>query len=423
MKKYIIIFFAAFSLPAVSFGQTKSLSYFINNAVEKSPQLSEYNNLLLSNSIDSQLIIAANKFQLTGNGNTYYAPIINGYGYDMAITNGQQLSALVALNKQVYNKRNLSLQFNNLSLQRDSLRVTATITVQDIKKNIIIQYITTYGDQLQLDLNNEIINLLTNEDSILKRLTQANVYRQVDYLSFLVTLQQQQLTRNQILVQYKNDYATLNYLAGIVDTTTSMLDRPAIAVVKNLVYDSSAFFLKYAIDSLRLVNDKALVGISYRPKVNLFADAGYQSTFIIAPYKNLGASVGVNLTIPIYDGHQKELQYTKIDIQERTRQKQKEYFTTQYRQQVLQLQQQLSEIESLAGPINKQIDYLKTLIDVNAKLLGTGDIKITDYILALNNYISARNLVVQNIVARFQILNQLNYWNANGNNLNNPNIK
>ncbi|HWH62935.1 MAG TPA: TolC family protein, partial [Ginsengibacter sp.] len=176
-------------------------------------------------------------------------------------------------------------------------------------------------------------------------------------------------------------------------------------------------------DSLRLVNDKALVGISYRPKVNLFADAGYQSTFIIAPYKNLGASVGVNLTIPIYDGHQKELQYTKIDIQERTRQKQKEYFTTQYRQQVLQLQQQLSEIESLAGPINKQIDYLKTLIDVNAKLLGTGDIKITDYILALNNYISARNLVVQNIVARFQILNQLNYWNANGNNLNNPNIK
>ena len=423
MKKYIIIFFAVFLLPPVSFGQTKNLSYFINNAVEKSPQLSEYNNLLLSNSIDSQLIIAANKFQLTGNGNTYYAPIINGYGYDMAITNGQQLSALVALNKQVYNKRNLSLQFNNLSLQRDSLRVTATITVQDIKKNIIIQYITTYGDQLQLDLNNEIINLLTNEDSILKRLTQANVYRQVDYLSFLVTLQQQQLTRNQILVQYKNDYATLNYLAGIVDTTTSMLDRPAIAVVKNLVYDSSAFFLKYAIDSLRLVNDKALVGISYRPKVNLFADAGYQSTFIIAPYKNLGASVGVNLTIPIYDGHQKELQYTKIDIQERTRQKQKEYFTTQYRQQVLQLQQQLSEIESLAGPINKQIDYLKTLIDVNAKLLGTGDIKITDYILALNNYISARNLVVQNIVARFQILNQLNYWNANGNNLNNPNIK
>ncbi|HWH61874.1 MAG TPA: hypothetical protein VNS50_01295, partial [Ginsengibacter sp.] len=195
----------------------------------------------MSNSIDSQLIIAANKFQLTGNGNTYYAPIINGYGYDMAITNGQQLSALVALNKQVYNKRNLSLQFNNLSLQRDSLRVTATITVQDIKKNIIIQYITTYGDQLQLDLNNEIINLLTNEDSILKKLTQANVYRQVDYLSFLVTLQQQQLTRNQILVQYKNDYATLNYLAGIVDTTTSMLDRPAIAVVKNLVYDSSAF--------------------------------------------------------------------------------------------------------------------------------------------------------------------------------------
>ena len=136
--------------------QTKDLSYFINNSVTNSPQLLEYRNLLLSNSIDSQLIVAANHYQITGNGNTYYAPIIKGYGYDMAITNGQQLSALIAVNKQVYNKRNLSLQFNSLQLQRDSLNVTSRITTKDIKKTIITQYITTYGDQLQIDFNNEI---------------------------------------------------------------------------------------------------------------------------------------------------------------------------------------------------------------------------------------------------------------------------
>jgi len=36
---------------------------------------------------------------------------------------------------------------------------------------------------------------------------------------------------------------------------------------------------------------------------------------------------------------------------------------------------------------------------------------MTDYILALNNYITAKNLVVQNMIARLQIINQLNYWN------------
>jgi outer membrane protein TolC len=410
VKSFIQNFLVLF--PVISFAQTKSLSYFVDSSLKNNPQLYEYRNLILSNSIDSQLIVAANRFQVTGSGNAYYAPVINGYGYDMTITNGQQLSALVALNKQIYNKRNLSLQYKNLQLQRDSLQVTSSITTKDIKKSVISQYITTYGDQLQIDFNNEVIALLGNEESILKKLTQKNVYKQADYLSFLVTLQQQKLTRSQLLVQYKNDYATLNYLAGITDTTTTALAEPDITVVKDQIYDSIPFFLKYKIDSLQLVNQRSKIDVGYRPKVSLFADAGYQSTFILTPYKNFGTNVGINLSIPIYDGHQKQLQYTKLNILERTRQRQKDYFTQQLTQQVRQLQQQLNAIEGLTDAINKQIEYLQTLIQVNGKLLETGDIKITDYVLALNNYITSKNLVVQNMIARYQVINQLNYWNT-----------
>jgi hypothetical protein len=46
-----------------------------------------------------------------------------------------------------------------------------------------------------------------------------SVYRQTDYLSFLVTLQQQQLAAEQLLGQYQNDFALLNYLCGLRDTT------------------------------------------------------------------------------------------------------------------------------------------------------------------------------------------------------------
>jgi len=409
--KYLKFIFSLLLMPVFSIAQVKDLSYFINSSVNNNPRTLEYQNLLLANRIDSQLIVAGNRFQITGSGNAYYAPVFNGYGYDVAITNGQQLSALVALNKQIYNKRNLSLQFQSLQLQRDSLRITSAITIQDIKKAIITQYITTYGDQLQLDFNNEVINLLMKEDSLLKKLTQKNVYRQSDYLAFLVTLQQQILTKNQLLLQYKNNYATLNYLAGIVDTTTETLVPPDTAVVRNLEITNSPFFLNYSIDSLRLLNQRAIVNYQYRPKVNLFADAGYQSTFTISPYKNFGANAGINLTIPIYDGHQRKLQFSKLNIMERTRQKQREFFTKQFQQQIQQLQQQLNDIENLRGPINQQIKYLQTLIDVNGKLLETGDIRITDYVLALNNYITAKNLVVQNQIARYLVIHQLNYWN------------
>lgn len=419
MNKNIFLLYVFLLSPVFLFAQAKDLSFYIDTALSSSPQLYEYRNLILSNRIDSELIVATNRFQLTGTSNDYYAPVINGYGYDVAITNGQQLEALIGVSKQIYNKKNLSVQFENLRLQRDSLHTSSAITTQDIKKSVITQYITTYGDQLQLDFNDEVIALLSNEDSILKKLTQKNVYKQADYLSFLVTLQQQQLTRNQLSVQFKNDFATLNFLAGIVDTNTIRLAEPNIRVVENLVYDSSAFFLKYKIDSLRLLNQKSLIDIGYRPKVSLFADAGYQSSLTIKPYKNFGTNVGINLSVPIYDGHQKQLQYTKINIEERTRQRQKEYFNNQLHQQVQQLQQQLKSLEELVGPINKQIEYLKTLIDVNGKLLETGDIKITDYVLALNNYITSKNLVVQNIIARYQILNQLNYWHTTNDSTNN----
>ena len=419
-KKLSFLFFLCIA-PVFLFSQVKDLSFYVDTAINNSPQLYEYRNLVLSSRIDSELIVAANRFQVTGNSNNYYAPVINGYGYDVAITNGQQLAALVAVNKQIYNRRNLNVQFENLRLQRDSLHVSSTITTQDIRRSVISQYITAYGDQLQLDFNDEVITLLSNEDSILKRLTQQNVYKQADYLSFLVTLQQQQFTRSQLAVQFKNDFATLNFLAGVADTTMARLATPNINVLKNVVYDSSAFLMKYKIDSLRLLNQKSIIDIGYRPKVSLFADAGYQSTLTIASYKNFGTNLGISLTVPIYDGHQKQLQYTKINNEERTRQRKQEFFHKQLQQQVRQLQQQLSSLEELIGPINKQIEYLKTLIDVNGKLLETGDIKITDYVLALNNYITSKNLVVQNIISRFQVLNQLNYWNTNSNDTNNTN--
>ena len=31
--------------------------------------------------------------------------------------------------------------------------------------------------------------------------------------------------------------------------------------------------------------------------------------------------------------------------------------------------------------------------------------------LALNNYITSKNLVVQNQIARYHVIHQLNYWN------------
>jgi hypothetical protein len=251
MNQIRIILLFLFFAPFFTRAQTRTMDYFINQSIQNDPKFSEIENLLLSNRIDSQLVVAANKFQLTGNGNAYYAPVIKGYGYDAAITNGQQISALVALNKQIYNKRNLSLQFKSLQLKTDSLNNSTVLYKQDLKRAIISQYILTYSDQLQLNFNDQLVELLSKEETLLKILTEKNIYKQSDYLSFLVTLQQQQLIRSQLFVQYKNNYATLNYLSGIVDTTTQSLLEPALKLLEKNIrkyYHFSVIFKSIVYD-------------------------------------------------------------------------------------------------------------------------------------------------------------------------------
>ena len=88
----------------------------------------------------------------------------------------------------------------------------------------------------------------------------------------------------------------------------------------------------------------------------------------------------------------------------------RDFFIQQHRQQILQLLQQLRETDLLIGQIEKQVKYTETLITVNERLMATGDIRLTDFILTLNNYLNAKNLVTQNYIGRLKIINQLNYW-------------
>jgi outer membrane protein TolC len=416
MKIFLSIFFFI-HVALISFAQLvlpvqgkNNLDYFMQNALANSPLLKEYESQLSSLTLDSKIFLASQKPQVNGISNNSYAPVIGGWGYDNAITNGQQLSALVSANKSLLNKKSIASQLESLQIQGQSAMNSSKISEQDIKKAVADQYITVFGEQLQLDFNNRVNNMLLKEDSILKKLTQDNVYKQSDYLAFAVTRQQQLLSTSQLQIQYNYDYAALNYLAGIVDTTITTLPDPQLLSATVGDFTSSLFYKQFELDSLKLANDRALVDVNYRAKINLFADAGYNSSLVYKPYKNLGTSIGVNISIPIYDGKQRKMQYSKIDIQERNRLFKKDFFAKQRRQQILQLVQQLNSTEQLIDQINKQIKYTETLITVNEKLLGTGDIRLTDFILSLNNYFTAKNLVTQNYITRLRIINQLNYW-------------
>ncbi len=395
----------------VSLAQTHSLDYYLELAKNNSPLLKDLRNQVASNQLDSLRLRAGLKPQINATSGGLYAPTINGFGYSSPITNEHTLNGLVAVNQAIVSKNNVNAQVEAITLSSQTVNNAAKISEQDLKKAITGQYITAYGSLQQVKFNKEIVDLLNKEEDLLKKLTRSNVYHQSDYLTFLVTLKQQQLQLAQARLQYKNDYTTLNYLTGIADTSITELAIPALQKNNTPDLNTSIFFAQYKVDSLKLINSRKQIDFGYKPKINVFADGGLNTAFMGQPYKNFGVSTGFSLSIPLYDAGQRKLQYRKLSLAEETRQNYKAFFNTQYQQQIAQLKQQINENEKLLVQINDQIKYTESLIKVDTQLLQTGDVKIADLILAINNYLTVSNLKTQTIISKLQLINQLNYWN------------
>jgi outer membrane protein TolC len=407
--KFLFSVILSLFIYSVSLAQTYTLDHYLELAQNNSPLLKDLKNQISSAKLDSMRLRAGLKPQVTGTSAGLFAPVVKGYGYAGAITNVQTVNALVGVNQQIIGRNYRSSQLAAIALQQDSLLNSSQLSVQDLRKTVISQYITAYGSLQQLKFSQEVVDLLLKEDTAFKKLTQNNVYKQADYLAFLVTLKQQQIQLSQARIQYKTDFATLNYISGITDTSTVELSEPRITRAVMLDVQNSIFFRKFRLDSLRLANSNSLIDYSYKPRANVFADGGYNTDFV-QPAKNLGTSFGFNITMPIYDGGQRKLLHKKIQLEEETRQYYKYFFSKQYSQQIEQLNQQIDETEKLFSQINEQIKYSETLIKVDTHLLQTGDLKISDLILAINNYLTIKNLLTQTTINRLQLINQLNYW-------------
>ena len=409
MKYFISLFIAG--LPFFCSGQTRTLNDFIQFARENNSTLKSLQGQILSNQVDSQILKATTRTQVNFVSNEMYAPVIDGWGYDEIITNIAQVSAMAQATKTFLSKGNLATQYKKIALQNQALRDTLLLSQKDLIRAITEQYISTYGDQLTMEYTKELYDLLKRESEILKKLAQSNVIKQTEFLVFDITMQQQELTYLQAQIQYNADYLTLNYLAGIVDTTIIRIEEPKLE--DTVVHDfyNSVFYKRYITDSLRIRNERRLIDYSYRPTFTAFTDAGFNSSLQNTPYKNIGFSFGVNIKMPLYDGRQRNLKYQKLDIEERIRLTNKSFFISQYNQQVAQLNIQLHATDELFEKIRQQVTYTRTLIQAYGKLLETSDVKITEVVIAITNYLNALNSYRQNLVSRFKILNQINYWN------------
>lgn len=409
--RYLILFL--FSYPITFSAQVRNLDFYLEQALKNNPAFRDFHNQTALNRQDSLLVRATLRPQVVANTAVSLAPTYKGFGYDPALSNGGFFNTLLSANQPIFvPKKNLDAQFQALAVQNGSLQNKARLTEQDIHRSIGTQYITAYGTAQQLAFNRETLDLLRREDAVFKRLTEQNIYRQTDYLTFLSSLRQQETTVRQLEIQYQNELATLNYLCGLNDTTVVQLASPDLQLPDLPPEEKTIFYRQYTLDSLQILADDQLIDIPYRPVVNLNGDAGFNSSFEHQGWKNFGFSVGISAAVPICDGRQRRLRHEKTSLLENTRQGYRDFFLRQYRQEIAQARQQLAALDQINISIQSQLQNTRALIEANGRLLRTGDARVVDYLMAIGNQLNTQNQLTINQISRLQILNQLNFRNA-----------
>ena len=395
----------------------RRLADFVTVARQNSPQLREFTNQLGQNRLDSLRRKAQNGVQVNGTGAAVFYPSITNRagegvaGYDPAITNGGNYAAVAQATKPVFNRALLQSDYRILASQGQVLRNSSQLSALDLRRSITDQFLTAYAAQQQADFARDLLAQLRRQDRQLRQLVEGGVFKQTQYLSFYLSVRTQEVALEQNRLTYRRELGTLRALAGVADTALITLETPTPPTHRPLAGLLAPAQRQYTLDSLRLRLDRQAVDASYRPRVSLIADAGLQSTSYLPRTlsRNLGVSGGLLLAVPIFDGRQRQLQYQRLELGERSRRGYRQFITAQRRQQYQQLEGQIRATDALLARIREQLRVAQTLVSATRQQLATGDVLLLDYLNVLTSYRTLQFSLLQGETDRLRSLFALDY--------------
>ncbi|MEI6765318.1 MAG: TolC family protein [Bacteroidota bacterium] len=414
MKKLLLILFYVTGLSCIAAGQApmQTLEYYLQTGISNSPSLKDFSNQQSALHYDSLLVRISRKPQISANGIMLAAPVINGYGYDEAITNGNTFSAVVGFSQELLVKRTNQNQYENIHLLGRSVQNSSQLTRRELKRQIANQFITVWASGKEVAYNYEVLAMLQEQENVVKQLAGQGLYNKAEYLAMQIEIQTQQINIKQLKLAYIQGLFEMNRICGITDTTVYSLTEPAINPVKENP-QQLPFFEQFRIDSLKTQNEMEMTRLKYIPKLSWYADAGLNNTDPMLIHKNFGFSAGLNFSMPLNSGKQKNLELSKLSLIEDSRKTYKEFFSKQYTMQVSQLRAQISQYDSLIAMTELQVAPYKELLDADRLLINTGSISVIDFITVLRNFVEVRRNKSSLLTQRLLLLNELSYWLGN----------
>jgi outer membrane protein TolC len=401
-----------------------NLNYFVNKAFSNSPLLKDYQNLGQINNLQFQFDEAQNSaFQVSLTANYLFAPYFNNngkllstnpdpnaIGYDASITNGGLYSTQINFEKNIFNGGLM----NALKLQRSTLNKSyENRSVEEkhvLKKDITDQYLSALQNQLLLGLSTDIVNNLKDQLSITGKQVQNGYAKAQDYLLLKVEFTTQQINLNDARQNYKNSLMQLYALCGIKDTSIVKID--SVNLLQNKVKKGSSNFLrKYFLDSLSTAYQQDLFETKYQPQVDLFFNAGLNAVELDNIQRKLGISAGINFSLPLLDGGQRDITRQQNTIAERTLGDYKNYLSRNIFIQRKNTTEKISTLKNNLTKMESQLKDYNNLLNISRNQLEEGNMSMIDYLSLFRNYFDLEQKHITTLINYQMEINNYNYWN------------
>lgn len=415
LKQLVLIFIGIFTSSFAMAQDNATLNFFINSAKENTPVIRENDNLIKIGELQNSIILAQNKaFQVNATSDILVAPYFNNngkiiditttpsanaFGYDVGITNGGLYSAQINITKNLFNQAITS----NLLFQNKILNNTIALSSEEITHNIIKNitdaYVLAYQLQLQEEFTKEILKDLEKRLQVVELLVKRAVLMESDYLLLQLDIESKKLELQQIQNNLKTAINQLYSLSGTAIGTIEKLEAPNF----NNVTKPSQFFYekKFENDSLQIVANHNVFENQYKPQITAYANTGLNAVEIPNIYRRFGASAGLRLTIPIYDGKQRKYSAQQSLLKEESLAFYRDNSKIQVDNSIKSIEQQIQALNDNMMLLDKQLKKQQNILEIYKGKLVQGQISIVDYLNVIQNY-------KLNSYTKLQM--QTNYW-------------
>jgi len=407
------------------FSQSKNLDYFLLQGMTNNPVLKGSALAVKLIAVQNEMIAAQNRkarWWLSGdyllapyfndNGKAVSitdAPSKDAYGYEAGITNGGLYSALVNVSLPLFNMAAFNSLYDQNKVLLDLNDANRLQAEHDMVKDITDRYVAAYQLQQQQTYTVAVLKSLEERKPVVGALVEKNLLQQTDYKLLDLEISQRQTELQQLRINFTSALMLLRNSSGISDTASYSLDEPQLSTMPS---QSEYHYLnKFRLDSLNLVAQQNIFNTRYRPQLNVFGNTGLNGALAENIPHNFGIGAGLGLSIPLYDGHQRNLMKQQTDLQMQILQSYKTNTAVVVQNNIQIALRQISEGREIIQTLKNQISQREVYLDMLKEKVISGQKPMIEYILAIQDYVSTQQAKTRAESDLLLLINQYNYYN------------